>query len=53
MRRSTNVHTHDVEVTDTKPIKQYSYRLNPQKLKVLQQFYFAYMPLFWGGVLIT
>ena len=35
--RSTNVLTHDVEVTDTRPMKQYPYRLNPRKLKVLRE----------------
>ena len=35
--RSTNVLTHDSEVTDTRPIKQHSYRLNLRKLKVLME----------------
>ena len=35
--RSTNVLTHDVEVTDTRPVKQHPYRLNSRKLKALKR----------------
>ena len=37
MPRSKIVLTHDVEVTDTRPIKQHPYRLNSRKLKVLRE----------------
>ena len=28
---------HDVDIGDAKPVKQYAYRVNPQKRKLLQQ----------------